>query len=41
MSTNHLKKMIVLLDNGHGGLINGAYTTPGKKKDWGDQGYYL
>ena len=30
--------MIVLLDNGHGGLINGEYTTPGKRKDWGDQG---
>lgn len=30
--------MIVLLDNGHGGLINGKYTTPGKNKDWGDAG---
>ena len=30
--------MIVLLDNGHGGLINGNYTTPGKRKDWGAQG---
>ena len=30
--------MIVLLDNGHGGLINGEYTTKGKRKDWGDQG---
>ena len=28
--------MIVLLDNGHGGLINGIYQTPGKRKDWGD-----
>jgi N-acetylmuramoyl-L-alanine amidase len=28
--------MIVLLDNGHGGLINGTYQTPGKRKDWGD-----
>ena len=27
--------MIVLLDNGHGGLINGKYQTPGKRKDWG------
>ena len=30
--------MIVLIDNGHGGLINGAYTTPGKRKDWGSEG---
>lgn len=30
--------MIVLLDNGHGGLINGQYITPGKRKDWGDNG---
>lgn len=30
--------MIVLLDNGHGGLINGQYVTPGKRKDWGNQG---
>ncbi|MDH7447099.1 N-acetylmuramoyl-L-alanine amidase [Aquimarina sp. 2201CG14-23] len=30
--------MIVLLDNGHGGLINGKYQTPGKRKDWGDKG---
>lgn len=30
--------MIVLIDNGHGGLINGEYTTPGKRKDWGDAG---
>ncbi|WP_138433549.1 N-acetylmuramoyl-L-alanine amidase [Winogradskyella algicola] len=30
--------MIVLLDNGHGGLINGEYTTPGKHKDWGADG---
>jgi len=30
--------MIVLLDNGHGALINGTYQTPGKRKDWGDQG---
>ncbi len=30
--------MIVLLDNGHGGLINGTYQTPGKRKDWGDKG---
>lgn len=28
--------MIVLLDNGHGGLINGKYQTPGKRKDWGN-----
>jgi len=27
--------MIVLLDNGHGGLINGTYQTLGKRKDWG------
>ena len=30
--------MIVLLDNGHGGLINGVYQTPGKRVDWGNQG---
>jgi N-acetylmuramoyl-L-alanine amidase len=30
--------MIVLLDNGHGGLINGIYQTNGKRKDWGDEG---
>lgn len=30
--------MIVLLDNGHGGLINGQYTTQGKRKDWGNNG---
>ncbi len=30
--------MIVLLDNGHGGLINGVYQTPGKRKDWGVNG---
>ncbi|MDC8006029.1 N-acetylmuramoyl-L-alanine amidase [Aureisphaera galaxeae] len=28
--------MIVLLDNGHGGLINGDYQTPGKRQDWGN-----
>ena len=29
--------MIVLLDNGHGGLINGNYQTPGKRSPvWGD-----
>ena len=30
--------MIVLLDNGHGGLINGKYMTPGKRKNWGEDG---
>ncbi len=30
--------MIVLIDNGHGALINGSYQTRGKLKDWGDQG---
>lgn len=30
--------MIVLLDNGHGGLINGEYQTPGKRKDWNADG---
>ncbi|CAM1355932.1 N-acetylmuramoyl-L-alanine amidase [Tenacibaculum halocynthiae] len=30
--------MIVLLDNGHGGLINGKYQTNGKRKDWGSKG---
>lgn len=30
--------MLVLLDNGHGGLINGRYTTLGKHKDWQDRG---
>ena len=29
--------MIVLLDNGHGGLINGVYQTPGKRSPtWSD-----
>lgn len=28
--------MLVLLDNGHGSLINGAYQTKGKRKDWGN-----
>ena len=29
--------MIVLLDNGHGGLVNGKYQTPGKRSPvWGD-----
>ncbi|MFT4849485.1 MAG: N-acetylmuramoyl-L-alanine amidase [Sediminicola sp.] len=28
--------MIVLLDNGHGGLINSEYQTAGKRKDWGN-----
>lgn len=29
--------MIVLLDHGHGGLINGVYQTPGKRSPvWGD-----
>jgi len=28
--------MIVLLDNGHGSLINGEYQTEGKRKDWGN-----
>lgn len=28
--------MVVLLDNGHGGLINGEYQTNGKRKDWGN-----
>ncbi len=30
--------MIVLLDNGHGALINGKYQTLGKRKDWKDKG---
>lgn len=30
--------MLVLLDNGHGSLINGEYQTPGKRKDWQDNG---
>lgn len=30
--------MIVLLDNGHGGLINGKYVTPGKRKNWEEDG---
>lgn len=30
--------MIVLLDNGHGSLINGKYQTAGKRKDWKDKG---
>lgn len=28
--------MRVLLDNGHGSLINGTYQTKGKRKDWGN-----
>lgn len=28
--------MLVLLDNGHGGLENGIYQTPGKRKYWED-----
>ncbi|MDQ7916317.1 N-acetylmuramoyl-L-alanine amidase [Mesonia sp. MT50] len=28
--------MLVLLDNGHGGLINGVYQTPGKRKQWNE-----
>lgn len=30
--------MLVLIDNGHGSLINGEYQTLGKHKDWGDKG---
>ncbi len=30
--------MIVLLDNGHGGLINGVYQTKGKLKNWKNEG---
>jgi N-acetylmuramoyl-L-alanine amidase len=30
--------MIVLLDNGHGSLINGKYQTGGKRKNWQDKG---
>jgi N-acetylmuramoyl-L-alanine amidase len=30
--------MIVLIDNGHGGLINGEYQTKGKHVDWGQEG---
>lgn len=30
--------MIVLLDNGHGGLINSEYQTEGKRVDWGQHG---
>ena len=30
--------MTVLIDNGHGGLINGNYVTSGKRKDWQDKG---
>lgn len=30
--------MLVLLDNGHGGLINGEYQTSGKNIDWKDNG---
>ncbi len=30
--------MIVLLDNGHGGLINSEYQTEGKRFDWGQHG---
>lgn len=30
--------MLVLLDNGHGSLINGEYQTSGKRKDWQEHG---
>jgi len=30
--------MLVLIDNGHGGLINGNYATSGKRKDWKAKG---
>lgn len=30
--------MLVLIDNGHGSLINGIYQTAGKRKDWQDKG---
>ncbi|QTD39029.1 N-acetylmuramoyl-L-alanine amidase [Polaribacter batillariae] len=30
--------MLVLLDNGHGSLINGEYQTQGKRKDWQEKG---
>ncbi|WP_124981009.1 N-acetylmuramoyl-L-alanine amidase [Nonlabens xiamenensis] len=30
--------MVVLLDNGHGSLINGKYVTPGKRFDHGSHG---
>lgn len=33
--------MIVLLDNGHGGLINGEYQTPGKRSPLWDDGTQL
>lgn len=33
--------MIVLLDNGHGGLINGEYQTPGKRSPIWDDGSQL
>lgn len=33
--------MIVLLDNGHGGLINGEYQTPGKRSPVWDDGSQL
>lgn len=32
--------MLVLLDNGHGGLINGVYQNAGKQKDWGEKGIF-
>jgi N-acetylmuramoyl-L-alanine amidase len=39
----HFKKlvMIVLLDNGHGGLIDGVYQTPGKRSPVWDDGSQL
>lgn len=33
--------MIILLDNGHGGLINGKYQTPGKRSPLWDDGSQL
>lgn len=32
--------MIVLLDNGHGSVINGKYQTRGKRKVWGNEFIY-
>lgn len=43
LTTNkqNLLTMLVLLDNGHGGLINGTYQTPGKRSPVWDNGSQL
>lgn len=35
-----MRNFKLLLDNGHSGLLNGVYTTPGKRKEWEDFTFY-